>query len=89
MFISIYKQYPENFAFLMGRIFELFTHEVCKFVCKVISKCLLTNFLHISRAHISRIKRYNVKSSTRYFPMKTKTLADFLVCINVPLMLSK
>ena len=28
----IWKQYPENFAFLILRIIELFTHEDCKFL---------------------------------------------------------
>ena len=41
---------------------------------------------HISRAHISKSKRcFNVKSSTYYFHMKTKILADFQICISVPL----
>ena len=41
---------------------------------------------HISsRAHISRSKRcFNVKSSTYYFHMKEKILADFEICIIVP-----
>ena len=44
---------------------------------------------HISRAHISKSKRcFNVKSSTYYFHIKTKILADFLICIIVPLSLS-
>ena len=30
---------------------------------------------------------YNVKSSTFYFDMKTKILADFKICISVPLIL--
>ena len=31
---SIWKQYPENFAFLSLRILELFTLEVCVFLKK-------------------------------------------------------
>ena len=31
MFAFILKQYPENFAFLILRILELFMCEVCKF----------------------------------------------------------
>ena len=31
-------------------------------------------------------KCFNVKSSTRYFNMKTKILADFQICISLPLM---
>ena len=34
MFGYIQKQYPENFAFLLLRILELFTREVCKFIKK-------------------------------------------------------
>ena len=34
MFVFIYKQYPENFAFLIPRILELFAREVCKFLKK-------------------------------------------------------
>ena len=46
---------------------------------------------HIShvRAHVSQSKRcFNVKSSTYYFPMKTKILADFQIFISVPFMSS-
>ena len=40
----------------------------------------------ISQAHISESKRcVNVKSSTYYFLMKTKILADFQICISVSL----
>ena len=34
MFIFIKKQYPENFAFLIQRILELYAREVCKFLKK-------------------------------------------------------
>ena len=34
MFAFILKQYPENFAFLILRILELFAHEVCTFLKK-------------------------------------------------------
>ena len=38
------------------------------------------------RVHTSESKRcFNVKSSTYYFHMKTKILADFQICITVPL----
>ena len=30
MFVFIEKQYPENFAVLIPRVFELFTHKVCE-----------------------------------------------------------
>ena len=35
MFVFKWKQYPENFAFLVLRIFEVFANEVCKFSKKV------------------------------------------------------
>ena len=34
MFVFIKKQYPENFALLILRIFEFFAREVCKFLKK-------------------------------------------------------
>ena len=34
MFVFIWKQCPENFAFLILRILELFAREVCKFLKK-------------------------------------------------------
>ena len=34
MFVFIEEQYPENFAFLILRILELFAREVCKFLKK-------------------------------------------------------
>ena len=34
MFVLIWKQYTENFAFLILRTVELFTSEVCKFLKK-------------------------------------------------------
>ena len=34
MFGFLLKQYPENFAFLILRILELFSHEVCIFLKK-------------------------------------------------------
>ena len=38
------------------------------------------------RAHYSKSKRcFNAKFSTYYFHMKTKILADFSICITVPL----
>ena len=41
----------------------------------------------MSRAHISKNKRYfNAKSSTYHLHMKQKILADFQICISVPLL---
>ena len=34
MFVFIEKQYPEDFAFLILKILELFTREVCEFLKK-------------------------------------------------------
>ena len=33
-FVFIKKQYPENSAFLIQRILELFDREICKFLKK-------------------------------------------------------
>ena len=93
MFVFLQKQYHKNFAFLILRIAELFAHEVCNFLktrqfltYSIVSECLQTNFSHISCAHISKNKKcFNVKFSTYYFHMKTKILADFQICISVPL----
>ena len=41
--------------------------------------------LHISRAQIQKVICFNLKSLTYYFHMKTKIVADFQVCISVPL----
>ena len=50
------------------------------------SECLQTNFSYISREHIPRTKRrFNLKSSTDSFHMKTKILAEFHICVSVPL----
>ena len=41
---------------------------------------------HISRAHISESKTYfDMKLSIYCFHMKTKIMADFQICIRVPL----
>ena len=48
---------------------------------------MFVNKLFISHVRISQsVKCFNVKSSTYYFHMKTKILADFQICISVPLM---
>ena len=45
---------------------------------------------NISRMHISKRKRcFSGKSSTFYFLVKTTALADFQICISVPISLSK
>ena len=52
----------------------------------IVSECFQTNFSHLSRAYISKIKRcFNVKSSTYYFQVKKKIMADFQICLSVPL----
>ena len=92
MFTFISKQYLENFAFLVLRILELFARELCKFLKKqanfltysIVSECLQTNFPHISKSK----RCFDVKSSTHCFHMKTKILADFQICISVPLILN-
>ena len=45
------------------------------------------NFYHISPADISKSKTcFNATSSTSYFQIKAKALADFQIYIGVPLM---
>ena len=39
-------------------------------------------------AYLKNIRCFNAKSSTYYFHMKTKTSADFEICISVPLTLA-
>ena len=34
VFVFMWKQYPENVAFLILRILQLFAREVCKFIKK-------------------------------------------------------
>ena len=90
--VHIKTIYPENFAFLTFTIHQLFTREVCKFLKNLANFYLIQLFLnvckqtfHISRALISKSKgRFNMKSSTYYFHVKTKMLADFQICISVP-----
>ena len=47
---------------------------------------LVNKFFTYLTVHISQSKRcFNVKHSTYHFHMKTKILADFQICISVPL----
>ena len=98
MKISLYvcfyiKTIPENFAFLILRILELFAREVCKFLKKQVNFYHILLFLNVCKQtfHISdvrksqKVEHFNVKLSTYYFHMKTKILADFQICISVPL----
>ena len=83
MFVFIKKQYPENFPFLILRIFELLTREVVNFL----KSRLIFNILSLNVCkqtfQISQVKRcFNVKSSTYYFHLKTKILADVHICIS-------
>ena len=46
----------------------------------------VNNLSQISRTHVSKSKTYfNVKSSKYYFHEKTNILADFKICVSVPL----
>ena len=91
VFVFIWKQYPENFAFFILRILKLFAREVCKFLKKYANFYLILFFVHffcnsshISRAPISKRERYfNAKSLAYYFYVKTKVLADFEICIKL------
>ena len=43
-------------------------------------------YTHLTAQISKSERRFNVKSSTYYFHMKMKILADFKICISVPLM---
>ena len=49
MFVFISKQYPENFAFLILTIAELFAREVCKFHKKKANFYLILLFLNVCK----------------------------------------
>ena len=91
VFVFIWKQYTENFAFLILRTLKLFAREVCKFLKKYANFYLILFFVHffcnsshISRAPISKRERYfNAKSLAYYFYVKTKVLADFEICMKL------
>ena len=92
MVVFIFKQYPENFAFLILRILELFTREVCKFLKKWAHFYYILLFLNICKqtfqiSHVrisQKLKScFNVKSWAYYFHMKTKILENFQICISV------
>ena len=85
------KTIPWNVCIFHLRILELSAREICKFLKNYrlifnIFSCfwIFVNKLpHILRRHISKNKRcFNLKSSANYFHMKTKTLADFQICIS-------
>ena len=42
-------------------------------------------FTYLKYACLKKQRRFNVKSSTYYFDMKAKIMADFQFCISVPL----
>ena len=84
MFVFILKEYPENFAFVILRILELFT---CKFVNFLKSELIFNiSYSFCMCTYLKKIKVcFNVKSPTYYFYVRTKILADFQICISVPL----
>ena len=74
----------------MHIILELFAHEFCTFLKKVVylfaysiaSVCLQTNILLFENAHIPKTENcFNVKP----FYVKVIILIDLEICINVPL----
>ena len=57
VFVLIWKQYPENFAFLFLIILKLFALEVCKFLKKFANFYLILFFVHFSATlHISHVR---------------------------------
>ena len=92
IFMFIWKQYPDNFALLILRILELFVCKVCKFLKNVgysMFYCFWTFvnklFTYHICAYVKSRRCFIVKSSKYYFHMKTNILADFEICISVPL----
>lgn len=91
VFVFIQKQYAENTAFLIRRILEFFTGEVCIFI-KVSSllfniferflyrfTCMFFVCLCLYQEH-----KYIIVWNLRYiFHLKTNILMDFEVCICV------
>ena len=85
--VFIWKQYPENFTFLILRILELFS---VKFINFSKSRLIFTFFycfsMFVNKLFTYPRKRcFSVKPSTSYFQVKTKILADFEICISAPL----
>ena len=86
------KQNPENFAFLILGILELFVREGCKFLKKVgsflthsiVSECLSTNISHILRADIWKSKTFNIS-----FSYEDEDVSRLSICISVPLIFQK
>ena len=89
MFVLIQKQYLKIFAFLILWILELFAREICKFFkneANFWQILLFLNSSHSSHVYISKSKMcFNVRSSSYYFHMKAKRLADFQIFISVPI----
>ena len=73
---------PKNFIDVALLILKLFIFRIWSFRGKLsLSQDLWKTFITISKSK----RCFNAKSSTYYFQMKTKILADFQICINVPL----
>ena len=95
MFSFIWKQYPENFAFLILRILKLFSRKVCIFLRKYANFQQILLFLyackqifHISYVRITQKVNDVIKWNLRYiiyFDVKLKIYVGFQICISVPL----
>ena len=96
MQVCVYiKKYPENFAFLILRILELSAREVCKFLKNQANFQNILLFLnvckesfHITHVCISQKVKYVLMCNLQHI-MKTKIVADFQICLNVPLKISQ
>ena len=56
MFVFILKRYPQSFAFLILKIIELFTREVCKFFK---SRLILIHYSMVygkQKFHVSHVR---------------------------------
>ena len=91
MFVFIKKQYPENFALLILRIFEFFAREVCKFLKKKANFYLILLFLNVCKPtfHISHMRiSQNIKVVLMWnfwyiFMWRKSYWQIFEICIDV------
>ena len=93
-FVFIWKQYPENIAFWILKMLELFTRKVCIFLQSRLlfnafyCFCMFVkNISQISQVRISQKMKCVIMRNLRdtIFYMKTNVLQDFLICMSVPL----
>ena len=89
MFVFIQKQYLENFTFLILRILELFTREICKFLkSRLIFNLFYRFWMFINKLFTyltcASLKAWKVFGGT-LFSYEDEVLADFQIYISTPL----